>query len=500
MAYSYKVAGETIALEIDPSVIAVRFAEAPASAKSLALKSAEIASLSKRLDLVDEGLSIIPAPPQPSPFAWSAQTGHTKLMTTLAADGAIKQAVPVFRFGMCQAVPTDRMIIGADPQTDVGPLLARHGLEQVSRAQERVLARAPLSADIFALVAALDAEPEVLYAEPDFAIIGPQMPAQPAGPLADLASAAGSQYALAITKASQAHLVQQGNPAIRVAILDTGVDITHPDLAAATVASYDLLDGDSYQIPNSWDGHGTACAGLAVARPASGGGVTGIGAGCSLVAVRIAKSDQRGGPWTTSASTFPAAIDWAWQVGDADVLSNSWGDQVATNSVIYAIERARTQGRDGRGCVIVVAAGNSGGRVLFPASLATVLTVSASNSFDEAKTRDSLDKENFWASSIGPEVDIAAPGVHNMTTDITGSGGNTSGNYDPAFRGTSSAAPIVAGACALLLSRTPNLTEAQVRQMIVATADKVGQFPYVSGRNNYMGHGRLNVLAAITAQ
>jgi subtilisin family serine protease len=181
------------------------------------------------------------------------------------------------------------------------------------------------------------------------------------------------------------------------------------------------------------------------------------------------------------------------------VISNSWGQQLPTNAVTWAIDKARTRGRGGKGCVIVVAAGNSGGRVLFPASLPDVLTVSASNEYDEAKTATSADGETFWASCNGPEIDVAAPGVHNLTTDITGPGGYAPGNYAPAFNGTSSATPLVAGACALLLSKRPNLSEAQVRQVIVATADKVGQFPYANGRNDYMGNGRLNLLAAINA-
>jgi subtilisin family serine protease len=497
MPYSYKVAGQPVELEVDPSVVAVRFAPVPASAKASALMSAEIASLSKRIDLPEEGLAILPAPALPSPFAWSAKSGHGKLMAALEAEDAVEKTVPVFRFGACQAVPTDRVIIGVEPGAEIAPLLARHGLELISRQEERVLARADASADIFALVAALDAEPETLYAEPDFAIIGQHMPARPAGALAELASAAGSQYALAITRASEAHQVQRGEASIRVAILDEGVDTAHPDLAAATAATHDALDGDSYQTPNSWDGHGTACAGLAVGRPASGGGVTGVGIGASLVAVRLARSERKGGPWVTTPDRIAAAIDWAWQDGKADVLSNSWGQQLPTSAITLALERARTKGRGGLGCVVVVAAGNNGGTVLFPASLPNVLTVGASNQFDEAKTFESADKETYWASCRGPEIDVAAPGVQNLTTDITGTGGYDAGNYAPAFNGTSSATPIVAGACALLLSKKPALREAEVRQAIVATADKVGQFPYVNGRNDYMGGGRLNVLAAI---
>ena len=180
----------------------------------------------------------------------------------------------------------------------------------------------------------------------------------------------------------------------------------------------------------------------------------------------------------------------------ADVISNSWGGP-PSNPVLNAINRARSQGRGGRGAVVVVAAGNSGGAVMFPANLPDVLAVAASNQFDEAKTWNSSDNETFWASCHGPQIDVAAPGVRNRTTDVTGALGYSTSDYAPAFNGTSSSTPLVAGACALVLSKNPQLTEAQVRHLITVTADKVGQFAYQNGRNDHMGHGRLNVLAAV---
>jgi subtilisin family serine protease len=99
-----------------------------------------------------------------------------------------------------------------------------------------------------------------------------------------------------------------------------------------------------------------------------------------------------------------------------------------------------------------------------------------------------------------PEVSVGAPGVHNLTTDITGSGGyNPSGDYTPTFNGTSSATPIVAGICGLVLSANPGLTEVEVRGIITNGADKVGGRPYVNGRNDFFGHGRVNAEKAVRA-
>jgi subtilisin family serine protease len=132
------------------------------------------------------------------------------------------------------------------------------------------------------------------------------------------------------------------------------------------------------------------------------------------------------------------------------------------------------------------------------------LTVAASNEFDEPKTHISADGENWWGSNFGPEADIAAPGVHNYTTDISGSegynsGGTLDGDYVSNFNGTSSATPIVAGVSALVLSANLNLREAQVRRILKQTADKVGQVVYTNGRNDKMGHGRVNALKAVQA-
>jgi len=228
----------------------------------------------------------------------------------------------------------------------------------------------------------------------------------------------------------------------------------------------------------------------------------GVAGGCSLMAARIAYSDRRGGNWKTSDAWIARAIDWAWKNG-ADVISNSWRAP-ESSAITNAIMRAKTKGRSGLGAAVVVAAGNSDRSCDYPADLKEVLTVAASNQFDEAKTPDSQDGDTDWGSSFGPNVDIAAPGIQNFTTDIMGQEGYNQapppeGNYNPKFRGTSSSTPIVAGAIGLVLSANPDLTETQVCALIRSTADKVGGIAYDDGRNDRMGHGRLNVLRAVRA-
>ncbi|OSZ64481.1 hypothetical protein CAP39_13050 [Sphingomonas sp. IBVSS1] len=497
MAYQYKVGGRPVVLDVDPSLVAVRFAGGTRGDRAAALSNAGAGPLASSLDLEPAGVSIVAAPSAAHPLGWQAGTESLPVLAALEAQDAVAGAQPVFKVGDGHAVTCGKVIIGAEPGSNIDALLADHGLALLSREEERVLASIPDGADIFAVVEALDADQRTLYAEPDFLLFGTHMP-QRTGPVPPaLPATFQNQYALHITGTIAAWAIQQGSPQIRVAVLDDGVDITHHDLAPAVVATYDAIDRDSFQAPNPTDWHGTACAGLAVARKTGPGSVAGVGAGASLVAVRLAQSHTADRNWVTSNAIIAHAIDWAWSTGRADIISNSWGGGAESNAVTSAINRARTSGRGGLGAVVLAAAGNNGGAVNYPANLPGVLAVAASNQFDEAKTKTTADNETNWASCLGPEIDVAAPGVQNRTTDVIGGLGYSDGDYAPRFNGTSSATPLVAGACALVLSKNPHLTEAQVRNLITGTADKVGQFAYQNGRNDFMGFGRLNVLAAV---
>ncbi|QCO03329.1 S8 family serine peptidase [Azospirillum argentinense] len=498
MGYHYKVNGQTVDLDIDPSFVAVRFEDdQPKSGRAMATAAAHLGPFARRYEIPGEKLTLIPVGAAgPGPAAGIAEGA----IQSLSAQPQVRNVMPVFRVSGNHVVASDRMIVGFDDPSAMDPILVKHRLEKVRVSGDTAVAILPPGADVFALVAAVDAEPEVRYAEPDFITIGQHIPKRsPEVPVLPLsAPLVPRQYALSITKADQAWQLVKGRADIRIAVLDEGVDTRHPDLAGVVVGTFDAADGDSFQEPNAWDGHGTACAGLAAAIGDNNLGIRGVGAGCSILAIRIAYSEYAGGPWRISNEQVVSAIDWAWKNG-ADVLSNSWGGGPPSNAITEAFERARLRGRSGQGCVIVVAAGNMFQGVSFPATLPTVLSVAASNEYDEAKTPDSCDGEKNWGTNKGPEIDVAAPGVHNLTTDITGTSGYDGGDYIATFNGTSSATPLVAGACALMLSANPGLSEAAVRDIIKNTADKVGQFPYRNGRNDYFGHGRLNVLSAVQA-
>ncbi len=494
MAYEYRVAGQTVRLEVDPNYVAVKFEpQTPRSARARATADSGFTTFSQRIEIPAEGLTLIPAAPSRlSPARPTAE------LNTLNRQPEVTSATPVFKVGDNKVVPSDRIIVGLSNTADAARVAAQFNLTVIEPREDGALLKIPNGADVFALCRQLDALPETTFAEPDFVTIGTHIPKFAPS---DIAPARGDpllprQYAMTITRAVDAWAIQTGRPEIRIAILDEGIDTAHADLKASIVGTYDGIDADSYQEPNPWDGHGTACAGLAAAVGQNNEGIRGSGSGCSLLAVRIAYSANRGGNWITTNDAIARSIDWSWR-NNASVLSNSWGGGAPLNAIINAFERARARGRNGLGCVIVIAAGNAAGPVTFPANIANVIAVSASNEFDEFKTRTSRDGEHFWGSCYGPEISVAAPGVHNLTTDISGRGGYDARDYDPTFNGTSSATPIVAGACGLVLSARPGLREDAVRQIIAASADKVGAAPYVNGRNDFFGYGRLNVLRAV---
>ena len=217
---------------------------------------------------------------------------------------------------------------------------------------------------------------------------------------------------------------------------------------------------------------------------------------CRWSPPRIAKGDGGQG-WIFDDFNTADAIDWCWDDAAADVLSNSWGGGPPVDVITNAFERARTQGRKGKGAVIVIAAGNAQLAVSYPGTLPDVLTVGASNEWDRRKTRTSQDGETWWGSNFGPGLDVMAPGVHIRTTDISGRRGYSTGLTTDSFNGTSSSTPFVAAAAALVLSARPKLGEADVRRHITSTADRMFLGNATPDKNT--GSGRLNVFNALRA-
>ena len=294
------------------------------------------------------------------------------------------------------------------------------------------------------------------------------------------------------TRAFRAWDVSYGSEAVKIAIIDEGVDLNHPDLASRLVGGYDATGRGSGGAPSGDDAHGTGCAGIAGAVTGNNKGIAGVDRKARITPVRIAYGDGSGG-WVTTTSWTADGISWAANHG-ADVLSNSWGGGSPASAVTNAIAAARSGGRDGKGAVVVFSAGNENtNSVSYPANLSATLAVGATSPCDQRKAPTSCDGEFWWGSSYGSALDLTAPGVFIYTTDIRGSAGYASGDYIYNFNGTSSAAPIVAGTAALILSINPELTASQVEQILTSSAQDLGK----KGWDSETGWGRVNTYKAV---
>ncbi len=296
-------------------------------------------------------------------------------------------------------------------------------------------------------------------------------------------------------KVADAWDITMGDSGIRICVYDDSVEKDHEDLSANFVSGLNLEDMGPDPSPRIFTGedaenHGTACSGVAVARGNNSVGVSGAAPYCSLMGIRWGNAP---------ASADAAAFYWA-RTNGADVISCSWGSEMET--VLYdAINDAAVNGRNGLGCVILFAAGNSDASIGAndPARHPDVICVVASNCKDQRASY----------SSYGSTASIAAPSnddsmLRITTTDDTGANGYSSDNYcratdDTGFGGTSSSTPLAAGIAALCLSVNPNLTREDVKLLLQETADKIdnSNYPYSAGWNQYLGYGRINALRAV---
>jgi flagellar hook assembly protein FlgD len=233
-----------------------------------------------------------------------------------------------------------------------------------------------------------------------------------------------------------------GSAAVRIAIVDSGVDVRHPDLAGKVVGTHNAVTGgtDVHDVV----GHGTGTASVAAAATGNGVGIAGAGRDTSLLAVKVA--DVTGRIFTDDLA---AGIVWAVDHG-ADVVNLSLGGPTSDR-----LEKAAVSYAEAHDVLVVAAAGNEGSSAKqFPAALPGVVAVGATSSNGAARAP---------FSSYGSWVDLAAPG-RSIVVATPG------GGYEVAD-GTSYSSPLVAGAAALLAAYRPGRTAADLQQALVGSAD-----------------------------
>jgi subtilisin len=260
---------------------------------------------------------------------------------------------------------------------------------------------------------------------------------------------------------------------IKVAVLDTGIDYTHPDLKANYLGGYDFVNRDN--DPMDDHSHGTHVAGT-VAAASNDIGVLGAAPQAGLYSVKVADSSGY-----CSYSNIIAGINWAVD-NNANVITMSLGGTSSSSTLQSACDNAYS-----KGVVLVGAAGNSGGSVIYPAAYSSVIAVSAV---------DSTNTKTSW-SCYGPQIEFAAPGVSIKSTMPGGLYGFKSG--------TSMATPHVTGAVALLMgtdvagtsydaNKNGKWDPAEVRSRLQKTATDLG----ATGKDSYYGYGLVNAYAAVS--
>ncbi len=308
-------------------------------------------------------------------------------------------------------------------------------------------------------VEALEKLPEVEFVEPDHRV---QVQFTPNDPCFD------DQWNLHKVRAPEAWDQGSGTGTV-VAVIDTGIDASHPDLASQIVTPTTVLTDTD---PADRNGHGTHVAGIVAAAANNGIGVAGMAFGAKVMPIK-ALSDDGTGYYSDIADAMVLAVD-----AGAKVLNLSLGGRSPSQLLTEAVNYARAHGS-----LVFAAAGNMGTRGLFyPAAIPGVVAVGSTSSSDTKS----------YFSSYGPGLSITAPGEGVLSTlPWPGDDPNCPNGYGTKS-GTSMATPLAAGLAALIWSLQPQLTADEVRVVLEGTAVDLGP----PGWDEQFGYGRIDAAEA----
>ncbi|HZT05656.1 MAG TPA: S8 family peptidase [Chloroflexota bacterium] len=336
----------------------------------------------------------------------------------------------------------------ADALAEVGASVLDHVIDD-----HVTLLRVPIGEERRA-AARLTVRPEVVWAQPNYVRSAQMMANDPLFP---------QQWGLQRIQTPDAWDVTTGTASVVVAVVDTGVDLGHPELQGKIVDGRNFLEPD--ESPQDDGGHGTHVAGTIAATINNGMGIAGIAPGVSIMPIKVLKADGSG-----KDSTVAAGMRWAIDHG-ARIINMSFSGAEVSPALTEAVAYAQS-----KNVLLVVAAGNEGSSdPTFPAATDPVIAVGATDQADH----------RAYYSNFGDWIDIAGPGTNILSTYWDGTSTYRTDT------GTSMAAPHVTGVIALLLSLHPEYSIPEVEAILRSTADPIGD----SG----LGAGRVNAARAVAA-
>ncbi len=383
----------------------------------------------------------------------------------------------------------DRVIVKFRPglaARSVGPLLEAYGsstIASVPGVALRVVA-VPKGVTAAGFISALNRNPDVAVARldpitriavrPNDKYFGDQYALSNSGQVLDDLPDRPQGKAGADISATGGWGQTKGSSGVIIAILDTGVELTHPDIKNKIVSpGKDFINNDNDASDDHW--HGTHVAGIAAAETNNELGIAGVGWDCAVLPGKVMAASGEG-----DYGALILGIYWAVDQG-VGIINLSLGGDARDTDLLAALRYANEHN-----VVVVAAAGNDAGPVLYPAAYDDYCLAVAATDYNDARAA---------FSNIGPEVDVAAPGVDILSLYPTW---DTPAGFAPYVyaNGTSMATPHVSGLAALLKTLKPWLTVGEIMNIIRYSADDVNAdaFP---GRDNYIGFGRINVERAL---
>lgn len=289
-----------------------------------------------------------------------------------------------------------------------------------------------------------------------------------------------------------------GDEQVVIAVIDTGIDFDHPDLANTDKVEkispygYDFENDDN--DPSDDHGHGTFVSGLIAAKSNNGEGIAGVNWNSKILPLKAVGSDGTGDVLALIKAIEYAVEDGKGDLGDelnpVDVISMSLGFALGAGESVPQLEDAIKYAHE-NGVVCVASAGNEGAGVLYPAAYDAYCLAVAATDYNDSRVS--------W-SSFGPEVDVAAPGLKIIGPVPTWYPGLIWNDFTiPPYgfgNGTSASAAIVSGFVSLIKSLKPWLSPDEIMNILRYSADDVnaGEYP---GMDDFVGHGRINMEKAL---